>query len=395
MEKEKLSDLVKEEDKREGREEKREEREEKREEREEHREEHPKGMGSRKEIENMLPVIAILISIVAILLSSYSILRPVTGSNATTTISFNQTTTITVSGYNIASALLEPESALQDSPVITQNQTFGSRLTNINAPFSATELGIINNAPNSYFETAGEMLLNKSLKNSVGGAVPKKLPLFIVNGKPTVMYLGSTTCIFCAENRWAMAMALSRFGNFSMLFKGYSAMQDGDLPTVFWAPTHYNSSSTSAGDFYNSNYINFIAIEDGNPIKGGFSLNPIPIMQSRINSTGNTAYIDAMKYILDTGDFRGTPFTIWGAYEVGGVDAVILGNSTPTSNVYPLEYMTHESVLSQFANPKDQFAWSEYAAADLYVAMVCKTLSNKAPVCSLSAIQSIESQQGS
>ncbi|MGA3020839.1 MAG: DUF929 family protein [Candidatus Micrarchaeales archaeon] len=384
MEKEKLSDSVKEEEKREEMEEKREAREEKREVREEHR-----------EVENMLPVIAIIISVVAILLSSYSILRPVTGVNVTTTVPSNLTTSITVSGYNIKSALLEPASALSDSPVITKNQTFGTRLTNINAPFNASELGIINDVPNSYFETAGEMYLNRTLNNSVGGAVPKKLSLFIVNGKPTVIYLGSTTCIFCAENRWAMAMALSRFGNFSMLFKGYSALQDGDLPSIFWAPTHYNSSSTEAGDFYNSSYINFIAIEDGNPISGGFSLNPIPTIASRINSTKNLAYIDALAYLLSTGDLRGTPFTVWGAYEVGGVDAVVLGNSTPTSNTYPLTYMTHEQVLEQFANPKDQFAWSEYAAADIYVAMVCKTLGNKAPVCKLPAIVSIESQLGS
>jgi hypothetical protein len=389
MEKENLSDSVKEEEKREEREEKREERQEKREERQENK------------MENMLPVVAILISIVAILLSSYSILRPVNGANYTTTIPqlnlnvTNQNTTAGISGYNIASPLLEPQPTLAGSPVITQNQTFGNRLTDINEPFNASELAAINNVPNSYFETAGEMYLNHSLSNNVGGAVPRKLPLFIVNGKPTVIYMGSITCIICGENRWAMAMALSRFGNFSMLFKGYSAVQDGDLPSVYWAPDSYNSSSTTVGDFYKSNYINFIAIEDDNPITGGFSLNPIAQIQSKINSTGNKAYMDAMDYILSTGDFRGTPFTVWGAYEVGGADAVILGNTTPTSNSYPLQYMTQGKVLSQLAKPNDGFAWSEYAAADIYISMVCKTLSNSASVCSLPAIQTLETQLGS
>ena len=146
--------------------------------------------------------------------------------------------------------------------------------------------------------------------------------------------------------------------------------------------------------FYTSKYINFVAIEDNSPITGGFNLNSMPTIQQRLNATGSLAYEDAMKYIISTNDFRGTPFTVWGAYEVPGVDAVIFGNTTPTSNKLPLTYMTHADVLDKFANPDSQFAWSEYAAADLYVAMVCKTLEDAAPVCSLPAIQSIEAELG-
>ncbi len=62
----------------------------------------------------------------------------------------------------------------------------------------------------------------------------------------------------------------------------------------------------------------------------------------------------------------------------------------PTSDSFPLTNMTHEQVLAQLANPNDQFAWTEYAAADLYVAMVCSSINNTAPVCSLPAIQQLE-----
>ena len=299
-------------------------------------------------------------------------------------------------GYNIQSSLITPPMYLPSAPVITQQQPFGHRLTNINQPFNSTELSIINNAPNSYFETAGEMLLNKSIKNVVG-ARANIVPAFIVNGKPSVIYLGSITCLFCSENKWAMALALSRFGNFSALFKGYSSFGDGDLPTIYWAPANYNSSGTdSFGNFYHSNYINFISIDDEDPITQGFNLNPIPVIEANANATGNLAYEDAVSYIFNdlsknsSTSFQGTPYTIWGNYQVGGADAIDLGNSMPTGNSFPLTNMTHEQVLAQLANPNDQFAWTEYAGADLYVAMVCSSINNTAPVCTLPAIQQLE-----
>lgn len=240
-------------------------------------------------------------------------------------ITSNATTSPNVVSYNITGALLTPPTSLSNAPVVTQNQTFGKRLTDINAPFNSSELATINSAPNSYYEKAGEMYLNHTLNISIGATTPN-LPLFMVNGKPTVMYLGSITCVFCGENRWAMLLALSRFGSYSNIFKGYSAIGDADLPTIYWAPASYNSSSTDFGSFYNSNYINFIMIEDANPISGGFSLNPLSTIQQRINQTNNLVYIDAMKYLISTRGFSGTPFTIWGAYQVGGADAVVLGN---------------------------------------------------------------------
>ncbi|MEM3247773.1 MAG: DUF929 family protein [Candidatus Micrarchaeaceae archaeon] len=305
------------------------------------------------------------------------------------------TTTIQgVSGYNINSALITPPLSLAEAPVITQQQPFGSRLTNINAPLNSTELAIINNAPDAYFETAGEMYLNHEINNTVS-AQAAKVPLFVVNGKPSVIYFGSITCIFCGENKWAMVLALSRFGNFTALFKGYSALGDGDLPTLYWAPAHYNQSSIDLGNFYNSKYINLITLEDTAPITGGFNLQPLGKIQQEINATGNLAYIDAIKFILQLNTFQGTPYTIWGSYNVGGADAVDFGNTMPTSGQQlPLTYMTHEQVLSQLANPSNQFAWTEYAAADLYVAMVCGSINNAAPVCSLPAIKQIEAANG-
>jgi len=339
---------------------------------------------------------SLVISVVAVGLSCFAIAAPHTIYVTNTIIETVNATTVTttivpIKGYTINSSLITPALSLADAPVITQQQPVGNRLTDINAPLNASELGAINNAPDSYFETAGNMLINGTLTNTVG-IKTTAVPLFVVNGKPSVIYLGSITCIWCAANRWSMALALSRFGNFTYLFKGYSAMQDGDAPTLYWAPTHYASTNVTFGSFYESDYVNFLPIEESAPVSGGFSLQPLSALQTYANKTDNLAYIDAMKYVVSINSFAGTPYSIWGDYVAPGSDARAFGNNSQSSD---LLNMTHEELLQQIANPTSQLGWTEYAGADYYAAMICKSINNAAPVCGLKSIKAMESTLGS
>lgn len=337
----------------------------------------------------VLAYVSIGISVVALVVAAAAIMMPHTV-YITNTIIVNGTVNSTkvLAGYNISSSLITPPLSLSDAPVITQVQPPGNTLTGINGQFNASQLAAINDAPDSYFETAGEMALNGTLNNSVGNVRASSVPLFVVNGKPSVMYVGSITCIWCAANRWSMALALSRFGNFTYLFTGYSAKGDGDAPTLYWAPAHYETTSVDFGSFYNSQYINFLPIEETAPITGGFSLQPLSAVQQVANQTGSLAYIDEVKYISEINTFQGTPYTIWGNYVVPGADADAFGNNSRSTS---LLNMTHAELLAQIAHPTSQLAWTEYAGADYYIAMVCKSINNAAPVCGLKAIGAMES----
>ncbi len=287
-------------------------------------------------------------------------------------------------------ALLTTTHAPNSTNTTNTSVTFGDTLAGINQPLNSTQLLVINNASNSYFEIAGQMLLNGSLDNIIG-AQTNMTSQYMVNNKTSVIYLGSTTCVFCGENRWAMALALSRFGQFSALFAGYSALGDHDVPTLYWVKADINSSQVDLGSHYTSNYINFIAIEDTGPITGAFFLQPLSTIQAQINATGNSTYMGAISKIIANKNFAGTPYTIWGNYTVPGADAEVFGNQQPNSTgILPIVYMTHAQILSQFATPSNQFAWSEYAAADLYIAMTCNSIGNAAPICQLPAIRQIE-----
>lgn len=309
-------------------------------------------------------------------------------------------TSTTLGPISVTGPLITPALSLPGAPPILTEQPFGQRLTDINVPMNSSQLAVINSEPNSYFDTAARMYLNGSLTALVGQDVVNE-PLFTVNGKPAVIYLGAISCVYCGENRWAMALALSRFGVFQNLFLGYSSWGDQDVPTIYWAPAPYNSTSAADfGNFYDGTYINFLSIDYASPITSGFEMQTLPYFQQQAEATNNTVYEKATGFLVDLNNFAGTPYTIWGRYVVPGADATDFGVATSTSSastsssttstaLLPLATMTHEQVLASLAHPDGQFAWTEYAAADYYVSLICASLgagstssTTAPPVCS-------------
>jgi hypothetical protein len=194
-----------------------------------------------------------------------------------------------------------------------------------------------------------------------------------------------------------MALALSRFGSFGEIYKGYSSFGDYDVPTLYWTTDKYNSNgSVSYGNRYSSSYINFISAEYDSPIAGGFAfVNSAKPISYFVGTAPNQTYATAMEFMNSTGAFAGTPFTFWGVALNSGVDALVFGTSSNTSEKYPpLSYMTHQQIIDQFKGDNTTFSAQEYAAADVYVAETCPAIGNSAPVCSLPAIKSLESFMG-
>jgi hypothetical protein len=267
---------------------------------------------------------------------------------------------------------------------------------NIDQPLNATELAIINNAPLSYYEIAGEKLLNGTLTNQVVLQPYSKSSHFATytfNGKPSVIYIGALSCIYCGENRWAMALALAKFGKFNDLYKGYSSLGDGDVPTLYFSKYNYTTSAGAAfGNFYNSSLINLFTADYESPVTAGFEF-PSSGISYFVQNAPNSTYRSAMGFMNSTGQFTGTPFSYWGNTVVSGADAVVFGN-TSQGTTLQIASMTHAQILKQFGSFNDQFAWSEYAAADVFIAYTCPTVNNTAQVCSLPAIQTLEGRLG-
>jgi thiol-disulfide isomerase/thioredoxin len=115
-------------------------------------------------------------------------------------------------------------------------------------------------AANSNATVASEIQsVPASTLNSVGRGDASPLtptkgsnPILTSNGKPLVLYMGAEYCPYCAAERWALTVALSRFGTFSGLHFIHSSSADvyPSTPTL----TFYQSK-------YTSPYIDFQPVE--------------------------------------------------------------------------------------------------------------------------------------
>jgi thiol-disulfide isomerase/thioredoxin len=115
-------------------------------------------------------------------------------------------------------------------------------------------------------------------------------------GKPEVLYIGAEYCPYCATERWAMAVALSRFGTFSGLHGIHSSSTDvyPSTPSV----TFYKSS-------YASKYLTFTPVEEETTSE------TTPLQKPTSEQSALVAKYDNPPYV-SSGDANAIPFIDFG-----------------------------------------------------------------------------------
>jgi hypothetical protein len=83
-------------------------------------------------------------------------------------------------------------------------------------------------------------------------------PALTSGGKPEVLYIGAEYCPYCAAERWALIVALSRFGTFSGLAPIRSAAKDGGGHAE---PYPLTPTWTFAKSSFTSAYVTFTPVE--------------------------------------------------------------------------------------------------------------------------------------
>jgi hypothetical protein len=110
------------------------------------------------------------------------------------------------------------------------------------------------------------------------------------DGKAVVTYIGAEYCPYCAAQRWAIAVALSRFGTFSNLSATHSASNDvfPDTRTLSFYGSHYSSP-----------YLDFDPVEEATNqvVDGSYTLLQRPTaaesdLLSRFDPQGNIPFLD-------------------------------------------------------------------------------------------------------
>jgi Domain of unknown function (DUF929) len=188
-------------------------------------------------------------------------------------------------------------------------------------------------------------------------------PLLISNGKPEIVYVGGEYCPYCAAERWALAVALSRFGTFSGLRLIHSSSSDVDPST----PTLSFYKST-----YQSKYLTFAPTE-------AQDVNRAPLQPlTALDKSLMTRY-DAPPYVPKaySGSF---PFVDFGnRYVIDGAsyDPAVLAN------------LTWEQIAADLAKPSSTVARAIDGSANHITAAICKTTHNQpGAVCTSTGVTS-------
>lgn len=175
-------------------------------------------------------------------------------------------------------------------------------------------------------------------------------------GKPVVLFVGEEYCMYCALQRWALVVALSRFGDFSGLKYMTSGANEGDLPTF-----------TFVGSTYSSGYITFRPYEIQDRANPPHQLQTLPSNYSAILASygGGVPFLDfGNRYVL---------------------------SGSPLSDISILQGKNWTTIINSIAG-SDSSGSQIREAANLITGVICKlTQGSPASVCNASPIDTTTS----
>lgn len=199
------------------------------------------------------------------------------------------------------------------------------------------------------------------------GAKKIDAPALTKDGKPRVVYVGAEYCPFCASQRWALVVALSRFGTWNNLSASYSAPApevNPDTPTV-----------TFRGATYTSQYVSFTGYETASNKMVNGQFTPLDKLEGEdkelFDKYNQPPYVDG----------RGGAIP-W--LTVGGT-AVQSGASFASD---PLLGRSHADIAAALHDPASPIAKGVNGAANMLTAQICVATGNQpADVCNAPGVK--------
>jgi hypothetical protein len=185
------------------------------------------------------------------------------------------------------------------------------------------------------------------------------------NGKPEVLYIGAEYCPYCAAQRWAMVVALSRFGTFSGLSTVHSASRDvyPNTPTFTFHGSHYTSK-----------YLSFAPVEETTNVPNGNSYTlldkPTAAQQAlatKYDKQGSIPFIDFGNKYVEVGNLAG-----YGPQDLSG--------------------KSWSQIATALSDPSSPIAKAVDGSANYTTATICKLTNNQPASACTSAIKALEAK---
>jgi hypothetical protein len=204
--------------------------------------------------------------------------------------------------------------------------------------------------------------------NAKSVAVVSSAKTLSAGGKPEVLYIGAQYCPYCAAERWAMAVALSRFGTFSGLSGIHSAGGQEVYPNT--ATLNFYKAR------YTSKYLTFTPVEQE-------TVSEKPLEKTTAAETALLTKYDSPPYV-SASEQGAIPFIDFGGkYFVHGAqyDPQVLSGQT------------WAQVAAALQDPSSAIAKGADGAANMITATICKVTNNQpSNVCTSPVIKSIQGQ---
>jgi hypothetical protein len=172
------------------------------------------------------------------------------------------------------------------------------------------------------------------------------------NGKPELLYIGAEYCPFCAAERWAMIVALSRFGTFNGLAATHSAAKNGAGNPE---PYPNTPTFTFADSTFTSDYLTFTPVETNtnvpDPSTGGYTtLQTLTAQQQELLAKYDAAYQGAIPFL----DYGNKYMSVGASY-----DPAVLKN------------LTWQQIAADLHDPATPVAQAVLGAANYSTAAIC------------------------
>jgi Domain of unknown function (DUF929) len=194
-------------------------------------------------------------------------------------------------------------------------------------------------------------------------------PPLTANGKPEMLYIGAEYCPYCAAQRWAMIVALSRFGTFSGLSTVHSSSSDIYPNTSTW--TFYKST-------YTSKYLTFTPVETTTNVPDSGANNVSGYGPLQTPTAAQTAL--QAKY---GGSAGAIPFIDFGN------KSVTAGASYDPATLAGLNW---DQIATDLSNPNSPVAKAVDGVANYFTAAICQMTGNQPATACTATVKSLESQ---
>jgi hypothetical protein len=238
-----------------------------------------------------------------------------------------------------------------------------------NGPVPESVLDAVAGVPAATFEQIGRGTA-QALPTSVSADV-RRGP----SGPPLVTYIGAEYCPYCAAERWALVLALSRFGQFDGLQLSHSASDD----------VYPNTATFSfVGSGYHSAYFDFEGVElQSNQRAGGAYA---PLQAPTPDQERLLQVYDAPPYVP--------------ASAAGAIPFLSIANqyvlSGASYDVGVLRGLSAETIANNLSDPTSTTTRAIVGSANTLTAALCQVTANTpANVCVAPTIQSLQASLGS